>query len=128
MGKITTFESWVDKVKMGIILDEFTIISLKFLLGIRMTKKTTYPFGYNVWPITSAFHIFFFFLRIALTEFQWVSCTIHGTHKPLFSTKLSLKMDLTALFTHLKIILLPSLQFSIFSGIQTDLTKTTEAE
>ena len=37
-------------------------------------------------------------------------------------------MDLTVLFTHLKIILLPSLQFSIFSSIQTNPTKTTKAE
>ena len=62
MGKITTFESWVDKVKMGIILDEFTIISLKFLLGIRMTKKNYI----SVWIQRLAdnvciSHFFFFF-------------------------------------------------------------------
>ena len=45
---------------------------------------------------------------------------VRGTHKPLFPTKLSLKMDLTALFTHLKIILLQYFHFSVFSGIQTD--------
>ena len=54
---------------------------------------------------------------------QWVLCTVHGIHKPLFSTKLSLKMGLIVLFTHLKIILLQCFQFSVFSkisSIQTD--------
>ena len=54
----------------------------------------------------------FFFLRRALIEFQWVSCTVHEIHKSLFLTKLSLKMDPTALFTHSKIILLQCFQFS----------------
>ena len=49
---------------------------------------------------------FFIFLRTAFQLFQWVSCTVHRTHKPLFSKKFSLKMNLTTLFTHLKIILL----------------------
>ena len=31
-----------------------------------------------------------------------VSCTIHGTHKPLFLTKFLLKMGVMALFIHLK--------------------------
>ena len=39
-------------------------------------------------------------------------CTIYRTQKPLFSTKLSLKMGPTALFTHLKIIILQYFQFS----------------
>ena len=33
---------------------------------------------------------------------QWVSCTVHETHKPLFSSKFSLKLGPTALFTYLK--------------------------
>ena len=32
---------------------------------------------------------------------QWVSCTIHGTHKPFFLTKFLLKMGVMALFIHL---------------------------
>ena len=52
--------------------------------------------------------------------FQWVLCIVHGTYKPLFSTKLSLKMDPIALFTHLKIILLQYFQFSAISSIQTN--------
>ena len=41
---------------------------------------------------------------------QWVSCTVHRTHKFLFSTKLLLKIGLTVLFTHLKITLLQCFQ------------------
>ena len=43
--------------------------------------------------------------------------TVQGTHKPLFSTTFLLKMGLTALFTHLKIILLQCFQFSVFNKI-----------
>ena len=46
---------------------------------------------------------------------------MHETHKPLFSIKLSLKIDLTTLFTHLKIILVQCFQFLVISGIQTEL-------
>ena len=53
---------------------------------------------------------FFFFLRSTFLWlwwlFQWVTCIVHVTHKPLFSTKLSLKIGPMALFIHLKIILL----------------------
>ena len=52
---------------------------------------------------------------------QWVPCIINGIHKPLFSAKFSLKMGLTALFTHLEIILLHYFQFLAISSIQTDL-------
>ena len=38
--------------------------------------------------------------------FFLVSCTVHGIYKYLHSTTFSLKLGLTALFTHLKIILL----------------------
>ena len=48
---------------------------------------------------------------------QWVSCTVHETHKPFYSATFSLKMGSTALFTHLKIILLQYFQFSVFSNI-----------
>ena len=48
---------------------------------------------------------------------QWVPYIVHRTHKLLFSTKFLLKMSLTALFTHLKIILLQYFQFSVFSKI-----------
>ena len=55
------------------------------------------------------------------------SASVHcsWTHKFHFSVNFSLKMGLTALFTHLKIILLQCFQFSVFSfskinPIQTD--------
>ena len=72
----------------------------------------------------SAFQNFFFFFHweACFNAFQWVPCTVYGTHKPLSSTKFSLKMSHAVLFTYLKIILLPYFQFSIFSkinGIQT---------
>ena len=44
---------------------------------------------------------------------QWVPLTVYGPHKHHFSTTFLLKMDTTALFTHLKIILLQCFQFSI---------------
>ena len=54
-------------------------------------------------------------------HFVWVLCSIYGTYKPLFLVKFSLKMGLTILFTHLKIILLQYFQFSIISDIQIEL-------
>ena len=49
----------------------------------------------------------------------WIQCTVHGTHKYFFLAKTTLKLGLTALFTHLKIILLHYFQFSTISDIQT---------
>ena len=45
----------------------------------------------------------------------WVLCTTYETHKLHFSVILSLKMGLTTIFIHLKIILLQCFQFSVFS-------------
>ena len=61
-----------------------------------------------------SFLFFFFFSEMCFFGFmshQWVLCTVHGTHKPLFSATFSLKMGPTALFTHLKIILRQCFQF-----------------
>ena len=55
------------------------------------------------------FLVFFFFFFF-LTTCQHLY-TIHRSHKFHFSTTFSLKIDLTALFTHLKIILLQHFQF-----------------
>ena len=55
--------------------------------------------------IVSAFWLFFFFEK-PVSTFQWVPCTVYGTHKHLFLAKLLFKMDSTVLFTYLKIILL----------------------
>ena len=57
--------------------------------------------------------LFFFFIEERFMFFQWVSCTVHETNKLIFLAKLLLKMGLTVLFTHLKIILLQYFQFSV---------------
>ena len=54
---------------------------------------------------------------------QWVSCTVHNTHKLSNSTKLSLKLSFMALFTHLKIILLQCFQSDIKISLNVCLTK-----
>ena len=62
-----------------------------------------------IWIQLSHICVFVFFWKhvsVAVVVFQWVLCTIHETHKLLFSTKLSLKIGPMALFTHLKNILL----------------------
>ena len=66
---------------------------------------------------------FFFFPSYNfLTFLPWtvLPCTVHRFHKLHFSITFSLKIGLTVLFTHLKIILLQCFQFSVFSCIQTD--------
>ena len=51
--------------------------------------------------------------------FWWVLCIVYGTRNYLKKKK-TLKLDLTVLFTCLKIILLQYFQFLVISGIQTD--------
>ena len=81
----------------------------------------------------SAFPQFFFFF--SSFQPQWLtrsfvnSALVHcsWSHKLHFLSTFSLKMGLTVLFTHLKIILLQCFQFSVFSfskisSIQTDPT------
>ena len=67
------------------------------------------------------FSVFFFFtcfsFRRQLVLFTYCSHTVYGTHNHLIRKKKILKMDLTILFTHLKIILLQYFQFSIFNKI-----------
>ena len=75
--------------------------------------------GYCSWTVATLFDFSTHF-----QPHQWISCTVHGTYKLHFSSTFSLKMDLTVLFTRLKIILLQCFQFSVFnkiSSIQTDL-------
>ena len=60
---------------------------------------------------------------------QWVLCIVYETHKSLYSATFSLKMGLTVLFTHLKIILLQcfsifNFQFSAVSKQTLNLTQT----
>ena len=54
-----------------------------------------------------------------LRFFLWVPCTVHETRKYLNSANITLKLGPTALFIHLKIILLQYFQFSAISNIQT---------
>ena len=68
----------------------------------------------------SVFAFFFFFW--VRSAFLWLLCFSSGSRALFtgptnpFSTKFSLKMGLTALFTHLKIILLQCFQFSVFNN------------
>ena len=69
-------------------------------------------FWHTFWPI------FLLFIHCCATIFDFFSWTVHTiyclwTHKLHFSATFSLKMGLTVLFTHLKIILLQC--FSVFS-------------
>ena len=89
------------------------------------------PFGLQLfWRLRfcSAFFSFFFFW---FNRNSWLCqlwtvhlCTIHRSHKLYFSATFLLKMGLTALFTHLKIISLQCFQFQFLvsakiSSIQT---------
>ena len=54
-----------------------------------------------------AFHVYFFFfsrVQPTMVDKSVHPCTIHESHKLHFSTTFSLKIGLTVLFTHLKII------------------------
>ena len=76
--------------------------------------ETKYPFGY-VFAFLS-FLFFFFFFPAACFDFSTVnSASVHCSRIPKlhFSATFSLKMSLTVLFTHLKIILLQYFQFSV---------------
>ena len=94
----------------------------------KLTKFTMYSFGFKLlWCLHFCFAVFFFFLPTFVDFFTVNSAPMHcsRTHKFHFSTIFSLKVDLTALFIHLKIILLQYFQFLVFSfskisSIQTD--------
>ena len=66
-------------------------------------------FGYRVWVCVCA-----------LCAFCMGPVRCSRDPQVLFSAKTTLKLGLTTLFTHLKIILLQCFQFSAISGIQTD--------
>ena len=80
-----------------------------FLLGIEVSQKIS--------------HLARVWIELKLT-FNCICVKISASHALFiakFSLKLSLKLGPTALFTHLKIILLQYFQFSAITGIQTDL-------
>ena len=70
-------------------------------------------------PLFLFFFLFFFLLHVfqgTKLLFMHSLRTVHGTHHHFIQKKI-LKIGLTALFTHLKIILLRYFQFSVFSKI-----------
>ena len=90
---------------------------------------TTCPFGLGLLRqcvLSFTFSFFFFFptrmnsnstiLAHGFTV-QDTKCTVHKTYNHFILKKNILKMGPTALFTHLKIILLQCFQFSVFSKI-----------
>ena len=82
--------------------------SLRVRLGSAFCASQTHVY-------VSEFFFFFWSSCNFLTFPVWTMllCTVHGSHKIQFSATFSLKMGLTILFTHLKIILLQC--FSVFS-------------
>ena len=66
-----------------------------------MSLKQRLDIAYNANVLHLAF--FFFWLRSAFYGCPVGPCIVYRTHKPLFSTKLLLKIGLTVLFTHLKL-------------------------
>ena len=71
------------------------------ILGICLDKRPCLRF-----ILQRVFSFFFFFFFQAATFDQFSHGTIHGSHKLHFSATFSLQMGPTALFTHLKFILL----------------------
>ena len=72
-------------------------------------RKALYVFWIPRSRLCFAFHVFFFFFSPQLLTSQlWTvhPCTVHESYKLHFLVTFSLKIGLTALFTHLKIILL----------------------
>ena len=102
----------------------------------RIKVVRLYEFGFELSVVAfvfsdffflSFFFLFFFFQPHYLIKSTVNSAFMHGlqTHKFYFSAIFSLKMGPTALFTHLKIILLQYFQFQFsvsikISSIQTD--------
>ena len=90
-------------------------------------KKNTIWVAAPRWGLDSEFPVFshcvflslFFFIFFSREcwLFSWIvhECTVYETHKHHFSAIFSLKLGLTILFTHLKIILLQYFQFSTVS-------------
>ena len=102
-------------------------------MGRNISQQGTYfvymcGFGFSVRVFISAFSsqfyffifFYFFFMQCRETKFNVYNCssTVYalfmGPTATLFRIKI-LKMGLTVLFTHLKIILLQCFQFSVFS-------------
>ena len=113
---------------------KWTKSGFKFGCRLRLQlplKKLTWTRAHLDWAYcANAFWVscfFFFFFFNAYEQQQhysctWIHCTGDKVHcsqdlQPLYSEKKILKMGPTALFTHLKIILLQCFQFSVFRKI-----------
>ena len=59
-------------------------------------------YGYYLWTV-----IIYIWPFSLFSSHPWVTCTVYKTHKLYFSAIFSLKINITKVFTHLKIILLP---------------------
>ena len=91
-----------------------------FLIYYFFSSNICLDLTYGVCGSSLSIFSFFFFFNRNLWLFSCEPCTVHGTHKHHFLATFSLKMSPTALFTHLKIILLQCFQFSAkISCIQT---------
>ena len=123
---------------------KLTKFGFKFGCRLRLQlqlKKWKWPHGRLVWAYcASAFWVsrlhflFHFFLARMNSDgtihahgfiVQETKCTVHSSYNHIIHKKKHIKMGVTALFTHLKIILQQCFQLSVFnklSCIQTDLT------
>ena len=112
----------INKVWLQILLQTKTTTSIKKI------NMITCPFGLGSLRhcvLSFKFRLFFFFstrININCTvhvhgfTVQEKKCTVHRTYNH-FIEKYILKMRMTTLFTHLKIIFLQSFKFSVFSKI-----------
>ena len=110
----------MQRLKVAFRLKIILLQYFQFSIFSKISSIQTHPqVAFGLRFTCTAFAFFFFFFLEAHERgkqtCQWVPCTVHETHKPLFSTIFSLKMGFKALFTHLKIILLQHFQFSVFS-------------
>ena len=90
---------------LGYTYSESTFVFYPFFFGTRF-RRFKHCYGYCLWIVAATF------------DYSPVnSASVHclRTHKLHFSTTFLLKMGLTVLFTHLKIILLQCFQFSVFN-------------
>ena len=86
----------------------------QFYLILKSNMEPHHKYSHKTRFPNTGTHIFRAFLCFA--EKQQVSCTVHGTRNYFFQQKKTLKLGLTILFIHLKIIFLQCFQFSIFSN------------
>ena len=109
--------------KMLLTWQEFDLIWFFILLLFFFWRRKRIWFSTCLDTTTSVCVLAFFFFweeRFTwLCTVQWVSSLVHCLRdlQTSFSVKISLKMGLTALFTHLKNILLQCFKFLVFSRI-----------